>query len=687
MSILDGAESRVLTNFSGPNLLLDEEDIKDPQGIFAQDVEYISGQVRTRRGFAAVGAWLSGDNRTLYNWLSLQFNRLVLFGYSAGNNIVSYTDLNSHANTPLLVMSGMLSLGISCAQAGYRLYWAYFGNSTNALPSGQSEGRVWDGTTISSTPQVEKLFPRPILGSEVNMTMGSIGAGIVPPGTRLAGFLVQSWNGAQGPPSPCNSGNTSIFAGLQFNPSASPSSFVITITPTTTWPNWVNTIQLIMSPSGQYDKLYMVPGAVATVSRGTSTAVAFTVNLTDVTLAGTGTDVVKAGYFALLRQDFNGNGPFNVRHVVAYNTRMVYVADDLGPDGTSTVSTLFISNMNQPQWATRIYHQLYLPEFKAISTAQVIGSVLLVFGPQWTFAFSDNTQYPIQWLAPRTVSNTIGTPFVYGACPNPTRGYVWVADSSGLYYLTGGVYPELPASYYQTPDWLQINFSAPPDALKVVEDPNRRLVFVICPFGFGYQIANVIMVWDYTEGTTPGKIKYCGKWHIKGIAGDAISGNYTIGGAAMVYSPTNKNKELWIARGFTGTTDPALRQMYAPADAASTEDPALYNDNSVGIPWVYEHGPEFGVSDGPDQYLATSYRVRGNGTLHSSVKSLDGSSSTSLSDITLSSAPGKWGPIRWINKQAEALSIRFSGTGAAGNFFILSAIKTWRTKWTQFRTG
>jgi hypothetical protein len=674
VSDLDGLESRQFTDFSGPNTLLDEEDIQAPECLAGKNIEFLPGQVRTRRGFA------QAFNPTLqissfFNWVQQKYNRLIYF--HSGTTVMSRDLIAGGADKT--VISGLTARGMVAVQAGYRVFMAFFSkDASTGFPTGAAQARVWDGTETGGVPNVEALYPRPFKSTEVSFTLTEPGAGEVSKGLHYFGILVYSYGGGITPPGPANSTNLSFsyLNAPSFTASGS-KNLNLKLTVTGTWPAWAASVQVIMTPVSNPNRWFAVPGAVAALPRGGTADVNILFDVSDTTLTSSSDlDVVNAGYFSLLTQDASNNGPFSPHCLIGYNQRLVAMFQDLGPDGIASVTALAISNIYQPHWITRAKHILYLPEFRQGTTGFTLANILFICGPSWTYAFTDNTQEPVLWSQPRMVSATIGTPFTRGVLANPTRGWAWIADSSGLYYFEGGKFPEIPASYEQEGDWKSINFAAPPEALVIAEDTNRRLIMVMAPVGTGQLVANKILVWDYTTGKAPGKIKYCGMW-------DIMAGAYLLGHIGEVYSPTTGQKEIWISRA--STNGKVLRQMHAPVDAATVDSAALYNDDSVGIDSSYTFGPMWGVSEGPDDHVAINIRARGQGTANLTAYSLGLSEpQTIVPTITLSTSPVQRFQ-RWMNKQSEALSIKIDNGATAGAFFVLSAIKVWRSKWMSSR--
>lgn len=680
MSLLDdpNLQTTTHTKFTGPNLLVDADDD-------AQDVEYVLGHVRTRRGFdiafypssSAPGRAIS----TMINWFTARFQRLVYFSPATQtlyqrNLLLTSTD--PAAETTIVATVTPSALGAVHSQAGYRLITAFFraDSSTNDIvPVGP--GYIWNGL------ESEKLFPRPLLATDVaSWIFTEPSTGVVTAGRHYYGLLLVSKNGAETRPGPAG------IADLQFDYLVAPTHVAtgganLNMAITATWPTWAAQAWPIMTPVDNPNRWFKVPtpdGLPYGVPGGSSFLLNITLDLSDVTLTGTSdTDLIEDGQFDILSQDASGDGPVSPYLTTAFGRRTVYAIEDLAPDGASLTSALLISDPSQPQRLSRAYHLIYLPEFRQISTMFTIGTTLYVLGPGWTYAFSDNGGYPTQWVEPRRVSGSIGSRFPYGFAANDALNYAWVANSAGLYRLESGIYPDLPASYNQTPVWRQINFHASPESLKVVEDSARRLVMVAAPVGEGQIVPNRILVWDFTQGTHPDRIRYCGAWIIQ-------QGDYDPGAIAMVNNPQANRLETWLGRALVA--GPVLRQKYDPQDGLDGFDPDLYSDDGIGIQSRYRFSSLWELQTGPALFVALAIRIRGIGQTILKIFSLDQTNEQTLPGVDLSpvtgTAPSRlW--TRFINKQTESASLEISSSGQPGTFFLLSMVKIWWARWMTFR--
>jgi hypothetical protein len=663
-------ESTVVSTFSGANLLMDEQSVSPPQALACQNVEFIDGQVRIpRRGFAV--AWTPAKGITsMWNWLQEQFNRLIVLDRTDG--LVYSQDLVTPALSGNVISSGLSTVaGMVCAAVGYRLWMAFF----NSSGVGAIQGQVWDGTYNGTTPNVEPLFPRALLSSEVTFSFNEFTTGIMTAGLHNFAVVVTAWNGAVTPPGPWGGGG--VLVPQQFTCSGN-KNLVITLTPTPDWPMWVNQVQIAMTPVVNPNRWFLVPGAITQVARGGSLTTNITINIDDNSLLSEATEITST-LFDLYTQAADNTGPFNPHCIRAYGARMVYLTRITGPDGLSLQGAIFVSEISQPQYLTLANNLLQLPEFQDTVTMEVFGNNLFVFGPEWTYVFNDNTREPTAWAQCTSISENIGSPFIKGVYPMSLQQGLWVAAKSGLYAFNGSAYSQLPASYLQTPDWNRINWSAPADTLQVIDYPDQRQVWVMAPLD-GATVANYIMIWDYTKSYAPAMddtgIRYCGTNWINTPGGSPTK--IPLGALALVHSPTVQFLEAWVA---AQSSSPGIiyRQKYAPADASLSNPTALYDDNGAGIDGKYRLAS---MTD-YDQYyqqIGITVRAKGNGNLLPTYYGMDQTNGTALATIPLSMTPAVQYD-RILDAQSYAACYEFSNQATVGWFAWISRVKGWFSRW------
>lgn len=669
MSILSDCKYVDISEFFGCNLILDEEDVTEPQAIDNRNCMFPESGFAPRSGFTRV--WNPNKIlRVMYNWIQQQYNRLIYL--NSDNDVVS-RDI-SGSIPEFTIISSVTAAGMTFVQAGFRLYMSFFDSA------GVSAGnvKVWDGTFTSAVPNVDNAFQPTLQTSNLAAGSGGLGPGTwgtftetgtgsVSAGTHFYALVPATWNGFQTKPGPENSG---VFTPQSFTSTGS-KQVTIVVAPSPTWPQWVNTVQIAMTTADNPSRRFLVPstdgGGPLTVPRGASGTVTFVIDIDDVTLTGGGPTEITDTLFNLF------TGALAVHAVGAYNNRTIYMFRTLGPDGLSVVASMFASEPNKPQYVIPAENILSLPELRDITNGFALGGVWFTVGPSWTYGFTDNLRTPVNWTPPRLVSIAIGSPFIRGVSANQDKGYAWVADRTGLYYFTGGTYPILPTSYEQTPAWNRINFAAPANALVVKEAPEQRLVIVKAPLD-GATVATHLLVWDYTRGVTPEEVKYCGLWN--------LSEYPNIGDLEIVQSYPQKRKEVWISRGDTNGDVKRLKSFEA-GDATSDNPAPLFDDDGVGIDWMYKLIAVSAVAEGPAQQLGIMTRLRGGGQINITAFPLDQTYSIPLPPITSdenSMTPGIRF-LRLVDMQSGAAIYQFDNGAQAQAFAYVAAIRAYYQPW------
>lgn len=657
--LLSDCNSGEKTTFRGPRTFLDEEDVRTPHDLSARNVEYITeGQVRTRRGIDPV--WNPNlAIQTLHNWRQSTFHRLL---YLHSNSFVRTRNLETLVDE--LIVNGGIGAPtmMTPAEYGQRIIMAF----SDANGAGTTEARIWDGLFTSGVANVEKVFPRALQTTDIAggvFTVSEPAGGVITQGSHNLGVILRTKNGGISPPGIVVGG---VFTPVTHNASGG-KKLQITINPASSWPNWFSTGEVIMTPVENPAQYYVVPGSSFAITGGSPIPAVVTINLDDVTLTSKGSPADE--YFNLYAQSVGGSGPFSPYFIGPYNDRMVYITLFPGPDLLNLTSGAFISKKGDPQWITLSRHLIQLPEFKLITCAHQLDQTLNIFGPDWTWAYTDNQRDPVYWPTPRQVDGKIGSPFINGVVKNVSKSYLWVGARQGLFCYRGGVYDSKPSSFHQTDLWRQINWAAPQQTFSVVEYSDRHQVHVYCAYGPGQTTCNRVLVWDYQEGYTFDKIRFCGIWNYSPIP--------SIGGRTNVLNPATKTNEIWMA---SNTAGKVWRTKHEPDDSAVT----LYNDDGAGIDSAYKTGSMGGVSTGPRKWVGASFRVRGAGAIGLNVYSLDQVRTKVLAAINATLAPGKEF-FRWINIESEACSIEVTNQAQANSYFIWSYMKVWWKRWLARR--
>ena len=449
---------RELSAFEGAWLRLDPENVPVNKALLAQNVSYTRGQVATRYGHTVMFTPADAAWTSMYNWLLLYLganhNWLVWYAAGVGVRQIDLDNLGWGATTLIPQTSAYAAY---FAGAGSRLYTAYY----DSHGVGMAGGNVY-AWGVGADP----LFAGPMAstfggGSEPY-------AGVVTAGIHRFGYLLQTRNGFTTTWCPVSGGT---FTPYSFQASGNKS---LVLSMTANLPTWASQLQVIMTTAADLNTYYVVPGAVMQVPAGVNGwPFSFpAISISDSDLA----QCTDASTFAnRLTCDINGNPPFYPSVIWPYSGRMGYITRD----GAGYPVTYF-SDPSDFQSINAATSGVYLPG----NLPQVAGAALrgvgYIFGPHWTYAVTDNGNVPAEWAEPQLVDGSIGTLSPTGVCLNAAQGFLWVADESGLYCFQGGVYPSLPVSYYQDPDWRRINWAAAA-AVQVLDDKNNKRVEVLAP--------------------------------------------------------------------------------------------------------------------------------------------------------------------------------------------------------------
>ncbi|NBW07807.1 MAG: hypothetical protein EBR82_07250 [Caulobacteraceae bacterium] len=707
-----------ISDFGGEWRLIDQDDIPPERALRALNCSFIPGSVFVRNGFASafnpndivnsMKHWLFGD--------ASSSGKSYLIWHKQGYG-VRLADLSAPSATDLYAVTG--ARGALFANAGAKFYAAHY----NTSGVGVDGGNVY-GNSIGA----DSLFARPMLTTEVTLTGGAPSAGgNCTEGTRKIGFIMTTRNGFTGRPAPTNT--SLVLQATSVTTTSANKQFLVTVTPTTVWPAWAGSIQIIMTTTVDPATYYFVPGTVLGTPAGGGLAVSTTISISDDDL------VIDAGvsdatkYFFLLTQDSSGVAPFNPSAVFNAGNRMAYVFRN-----SAYGQGMFISNPNQYQEISASRNLVYLPGQLQVTTGFYKDKVIYAIGDDWTYAVGDTGDDPSSWAAATCIDSSIGTMCPEGVSFDMARGIGWVAHTSGLYRFAGGAYDDMPASYMNSTIWNKINWTAAPYCLRVVDSNTINTVFVAAPMtatgrvstvgtavtwvdagyqndnddfstawvsgqaitinGVSYSISSVtsrtalvltgsagtqtnvaysvaptynteLLTWNYTKGDSVDTIKFS-RWPLQGLAPSAIT---------MVNNYTNKRQELWVGLAAAGA-------IYRQKQDNETN---LYRDGSNPIDALYQSGLFANDGDGGTlQHHGADFRVRGSGTLNITASTLDGAQTATLSPITLATAPGRE-YFRGMRLISERAYYTISNANTLDAHFRLSLLRHYFTRYTMIR--
>lgn len=700
-----------VADFGGEWTLVDQDDLPPDRALKCLNSSFIPGSVFTRNGFDTIFD-PSDIVNSMFHWLygdSSSSGKSYLVWHKEGYG-VRLADLASPTPTNLYAVTA--AKGAVFANAGGKFYAAHY----NTAGVGVDGGRVY-GFGVGS----DALFARPMLTTELTVSAAAPSAGgNCTQGTRNVAVIMTTRNGFTGRPSPSNT--SLILQPTAVTTTATDKQFLLTMTPTTVWPSFAGTIQVIMTTTVDPATYYFVPQTILSVPAGGALAVSTTINISDDDL------VVDAGfsdatkYFFLLTQDALNNAPFNPSALFNAGNRMAYVFRN-----SNYGQGLFISNPNQYQEISASRNLWYLPGQLEATTGFYKDKVIYVVGPNWTYAVGDTGDEPVNWAAADCVDSSIGSTCPEGVSFDMARGIGWVAHTSGLYRFAGGRYDSMPVSYMNTPLWKKINWGVAPYSLRVTDHNVLKTVFVAAPINasgyvstngttvtwvsgddfspawvagqaiiinaVSYSIASMtsrdtailsatagvqtnvaysvtptrnthILAWNYTKGDSVDKVKFS-LWFIKAVAPSAIT---------IVQNYTNKQQELWVGPGAAG----AIKRYKQDTDTN------VFRDGSNGIDSLYWSGLFGDDGDGgTSQHHGADFRVKGVGTLAIGSSTLDGAQSATLSTITLGALPGRE-YFRGMRLISERIYYKI-GTNAVDSNFRLSLLRHYMSKYTLIR--
>ncbi len=594
-------------------------------------MEYKPGSVSSRLGFSIAYA-ANLPISALYNWISSLGNNLVF--YTTSDNSVHLVDITTPSDV-VVIPGDLLGAAAIFSPAGARLYAAFF----SSTGTGASGARV---ITFQNSAYVNDLcFLPPI--TYVPPAPTEPGVGTITAGLHYLAYRIEYRSGFITRPSPDSGNGTpgpSTFQPISFTAAGSKN---LSWTLTTTWPPGAVNVYMIMTPVANPAQYFLVPGAVQPVVGGVSSAITFTIDISDDILFAQAVDSTNSIF--LLTNSTVGVPPFFPVAVVAHGSRMTYITvvnDSVGnPSGA-----IYVSGRSAFQEITPDLSLIQLPGFNQITTAISLDGVYYMFGPQSTYRTIDNGSDPVTWPAPALVDGRRGTLAVKGALVAPSGTYAWVASQDGLYFFQG-VFSPLPISYYQTPDWNRINWDAA-QVVDIKDDPTVKKIYVIAPLDDAVTPSH-ILTWDYTQGFSPEQSAY---------SLDTIR-NYNLGAIEVVKNTLSgmpigvpQRKELWVA--------PSDATAILRRNSINDTHPWRDNNQPVASQWESSLFPHLGSGGGEVyQHHGADIRIKGNGPVSVVAYELDHSQQYDLLDIQCVAQPGEI-IHRGLDFVSEGCSYRFA---------------------------
>lgn len=674
--LLDSCNKRDRRVFPGEQQALEDGDPVQMAQL-ARNVRFGPGDlVATRHGTVEVftpGSTASPGPGTIdhmVNWIAGIYSVLIY--------LKNKTSLISRSLTVVpdleVLLQGSLA-GVDSfvgADQGSQFYWTNIATDGSAVGSGY----VWDTRVTGITPNVESLFQRAALASEITLSSGTNtldpGESYPTAGVHNIAIVITTANGYETGISPIDPASGLIVPLILTASGAN--GYTITITPTGVWPAWCKSAAILMTTKDNLARYFFVQGVTTPIASGFAAPITMRVNRSDADLASSANSR-DADYLQTLIQSGPGGGPaLSIRWLAASDDRMAYGATYTDSFGVPR-SVVYVSDPNKAQVMNANDNAVY-PAGGALNvTGRWVGSALFMFSENSTSFRRDNGDKPALWPPIEKVDDQIGTRFVHGVATNPTRSRAWVAHQSGLYLLTSR-YADQPISYVQgAEDWKSINWGAATGALKVVDWADEHLVIVAAPLN-GAPVPTHLLVWNYIKGLAWNQVRYS-KWNISTAGG----GYFNIGGVAVVLDPDTGKPELYMGRA--QTAGKVMRCVRGPID---TVPGGIYSDDvgdgtGAGIDAKYIAPSD--LTPEPRDVQAISFQARGDNDVYPIIRMMSGSEGT---DVPLRALAITLNPNTLYTRYAPddtrsaAIAIGLTNGAQPGAYFILSMIREWSTQ-------
>jgi hypothetical protein len=656
MAYLRGIGETNITEFRGSCQRLGDYGTPISNALYSQNVAFNPGQVAKRFGHS-VGFTIVSDGGalTLVNWYYYSSGTpvIVVLYYTASVGLKGYqTSGTPQFLSALIPVTG--AAGASVVPTGERIYATFF-NSTGRLASALN-GWVY-GVGIGYDP----LFAAPIAST---MAIAETGAGAVTAGVHRICYLPTTRNGFTTKLSPVIAG---VFSPSEFTSTGGQN---LSVQISGALPAYMTgtaaTVQLVMTPTTNLNRYYTVPGAVGLAAN----PVTLTIDIDDDDLVATGTDVTdQVNLLTCGSTTSTYDPPFTPSAIFAYSNRMGYVTTD-----TAGIPVVYISEKNDFQHVTADQNAVYLEAHDKPVQGISLGGVCYIGSPFCFYSITDSGDVPALWTPPQKVFGSVGilSPTCVSVDPSQTRALV--ASQQGLYLFRGGVFPELPISYNQKPDWDRIDWTKPTE-VQVVEDQTNKRFLVLAPLVADSTAEEAIaaagtyqMSWNYTEGDTPDAVKY---------SIDPYT-SYQPRSMAMILNATSFVLEPWTG---PATNGPVIREN-------SGHEANPYRDVDMsGVAEAIDAAYETAIVPGEDasfqatvhDFHGAHFRVQGVGDMTIRADGIDNIRSITpvRSPLALSLTPGVEELVKWFLR-TEQQTIRF-GNAAVDEYFTVSLVRAYHT--------
>jgi len=668
MSILRDFRTREIDTFPGSDSRTEPR--KSNRAQLAKNVHYELDYPRTRTGLVEFDVIDNVDTLTrshgmgapdkhysFKHLITAAWSRFVALAKDVSNNVyLYYSTLDGPSvvgQTDVLVpsLNSTITNSISTVY-GTRLYSVFTDDNGDAFPTQQ--GVVWNGSYTGSSIHVDPLFQAP-LSTAVTVTPTEPTTGTVTAGDHKVALVYGTRNGHETKPTSYTTPVTAS-GGANLDITLSPAAL-----PGGVWPDWVYYVKLAFTTVQNPELYYFIPGTpgIAYPTPGGSGTVTFTIDISDVVLsqASEATD-----WFSLASSADVGE----VKFVDTYGDRIVYVSDDGDSDTHGPASGIWFSDVADPQRLAADRNLRFLPNKKPINGGIELNGVYYVFGPNWTYAFNETTDYPVTWFPAQEISGTVGIKYAGCVARNSTNSMLWVAHTSGLYTFNGQQYNNLPASYRNPVEWDRINWEAPAWCFKLIDDEVNEQVMFQVPLDAAVKPSHVLK-WDYKRGFS--------RDHVRFSIDDYSDGEGALSPVMeLVQNPGTSLVEVWIL-------DAESNSLYR---TKNTSDTTPFNDDGAGIDSVYRSEALSPVGPAPLKHGGTHFRLTGAGDAKINVYSYDQYRSKGV--VTRDLDATQYGPfLILLGWHSETAYLEVSNNNTANAWWKLGSITHYYGDWLAQR--
>lgn len=608
---------------TGQNTVGDNKD-SVPSDHFSNDnnVQFIEAGFRTRNGLQLLSA--IPNILKVQNYQTSTSETLLVLDTSGRIWDTAFPA------TPILTIATMTDFGFQSVSGR-----AYISPSNGERGLSGEELYVYKGAGVAAR-KAAGTHPTTVEGALAAANSGT--AGNVEPGLHLFAVVYETDTGfltALGPttfPSVTAPGNKKV------DLSAVPVAVSTAVTK-----RHIVATRAIVAYNGDQDgyQFFFVPDGVIP----NNTATTITVNFFDVELLEDASHLI----------DVFAEIPAGVG-LSTYRNRLVLYSESANP------TVVRISEPGEPEAFNQVTGLIQVPiggnsysNSGAITNARELRDVLYIWDNIRTFSAVDNGEDPSDWTL-SILDQGLGCSVHGVATVLDTGGtsidYIIVCNFSGI-WLFNGTYNTPPLSWKINNLWQGLNFS---DFLNIVivNDSIGKCLYIILPD------RAKILIGDYQVALNPQEIKWS-YWTFS-ISTSAIAltqfDRLVITSAAVSGSGV-----YYIERGKRNDT---IYVTYSPVTSTN-----------VAIPNPFVEGYLLGDDSAESilHYGAVTLRVNGSGSLHMTLKGLDGVKTKALNALTMGSSPGKE-PTVLTNFNSQRALLRIE-TDAIDEFMEIHRIVYW----------